>query len=176
MTTPESLDEQNYHFRAARPEDAETLVSIFNQAQSARSDNTIPPYIADDAAVGRTSKLISSETTWSRLVLEDDNIVGYVLGLPEKNKKTNEVIPNTEHLDLLMVRPDQWGKGIGGELLDWAKTEMFERDVQRIVLWTEASNTRSRALYERKGYVLNGIERDHPKSGEPQVQYQLELQ
>jgi GNAT superfamily N-acetyltransferase len=78
-------------------------------------------------------------------------------------------------IDLLMVHPDHWGKGVASSLLDDIAEELGGVGVQRISLWTEIDNARSRPLYERKGYRLTGREMDHPRSGEHQVEYEKDL-
>lgn len=69
--------------------------------------------------------------------------------------------------------PDYWGKGIPGGLLDWAAELNRAKGKKHLELWTQKDNTRSRELYERKGYRLTGAEKIHEEFGEEIVQYVL---
>ncbi|NUN14998.1 MAG: GNAT family N-acetyltransferase [Myxococcales bacterium] len=55
------------------------------------------------------------------------------------------------------VRSTDWGKGIGGALLDtaivWAKTNEF---IQKITLQVYHTNSRAILLYQRRGFVEEG--------------------
>jgi len=56
------------------------------------------------------------------------------------------------HLDRLAVAPAFQGKGYGYESLVWAARVLAARGAHRIGLSTQASNYRSRKLYERFGF------------------------
>ncbi len=56
------------------------------------------------------------------------------------------------HLDRLAVAPAYQGKGYGYESLVWAARVLAARGAHRIGLSTQASNRRSRQLYERFGF------------------------
>lgn len=56
------------------------------------------------------------------------------------------------HLDRLAVSPLYQGRGYGYESLVWAVRVLAARGAHRIALSTQASNQRSRQLYERFGF------------------------
>jgi ribosomal protein S18 acetylase RimI-like enzyme len=56
------------------------------------------------------------------------------------------------HLDRLAVAPAFQGRGYGYESLIWAAQVLAARGAHRIALSTQASNQRSRRLYERFGF------------------------
>jgi GNAT superfamily N-acetyltransferase len=56
------------------------------------------------------------------------------------------------HLDRLAVSPLYQGRGYGYESLVWAVRVLAARGAHRIALSTQASNQRSRRLYERFGF------------------------
>ncbi len=57
------------------------------------------------------------------------------------------------HLTRLAVHPGYQGRGIGAQLLHHAITDALSQGVNMITLNTQESNHRSRALYERFGFV-----------------------
>jgi ribosomal protein S18 acetylase RimI-like enzyme len=57
------------------------------------------------------------------------------------------------HLTRLAVHPDYQGRGIGAQLLYQAITDALARGANIITLNTQEHNYRSRALYERFGFV-----------------------
>ncbi len=57
------------------------------------------------------------------------------------------------HLDRIAIRPDLQGTGIGRATLSFAAKVMMERGCRRLALSTQGNNTRSRALYQRSGFV-----------------------
>jgi len=56
------------------------------------------------------------------------------------------------HLSVLAVEKWAEGKGVGSALLDYAVAWARERQSDRLTLSALVTNTRARALYERKGF------------------------
>jgi GNAT superfamily N-acetyltransferase len=56
------------------------------------------------------------------------------------------------HLSVLAVAKDAEGKGVGSLLLDHCVTWAKERNSDRLTLSALVTNSRARALYERKGF------------------------
>jgi GNAT superfamily N-acetyltransferase len=57
------------------------------------------------------------------------------------------------HLDRIATRPDLQGTGIGRAALTFAVKTMVGGGSRRIALSTQGNNSRSRALYQRSGFV-----------------------
>lgn len=57
------------------------------------------------------------------------------------------------HVTRLAVHPGYQGRGIGAQLLHRAITDALKRRVNRITLNTQENNFRSRALYQRFGFI-----------------------
>ena len=74
----------------------------------------------------------------------DDRLVAY---------EWCDIYQRHAHLTRLAVHPDYQGRGIGGQLLYRAITDALEAGADQITLNTMESNQRSRALYERFGFV-----------------------
>jgi len=64
-----------------------------------------------------------------------------------------EIYREHAHLTRLAVHPDYQGRGIGAQLLYQAITDALTEGANIITLNTQESNHRSRALYERFGFV-----------------------
>jgi ribosomal protein S18 acetylase RimI-like enzyme len=63
--------------------------------------------------------------------------------------------------------------GIGGRLVDTLLPEARSRGYDRAQLWTQFDNARARRLYEGRGFVPSGREKD--EFGERIVHYQRDL-
>ncbi len=57
------------------------------------------------------------------------------------------------HLDRIATRPELQGNGYGRAALTFAAKVMLERGCRRLALSTQGNNARSRALYQRSGFV-----------------------
>jgi len=53
-----------------------------------------------------------------------------------------------------------WGKGIGGRFLDTIQQWAEENCLHRLELTVRTENKRALALYERKGFIVEGVKRD----------------
>lgn len=172
---PEGLFPGGLRYRPAEVTDAEAIQLVIERAVTARRSEPIPTHVLSQEAVKRNEIQLSKDSTWSRLVFDGSRLIGLAIGTPATNLETGETVPNREHLNLLMIDPEYWSKGIGGGLLDWVDSEMVGRGVKSIDLWTGSDNQPARNLYEKKGYHTTGMTRAHPIYGEPQVQFEKYL-
>lgn len=78
------------------------------------------------------------------------------------------------HVGALFVRPERWGEGVGGALVDAVLAEARSRGYDRAQLWTNATNTRAHRLYERRGFRRTGREGEDVH-GETIVHYERRL-
>ena len=62
------------------------------------------------------------------------------------------------HVGAVFVRPDRWGEGVGGELVDAVLAEARSRNYDRAQLWTNTQNDRAHRLYETRGFARTGRE------------------
>lgn len=70
------------------------------------------------------------------------------------------VTPGGCFLGFLYVIPEQWGRGIGGALLDAVLAEATRRHQPRIQLLTHPDNERSQRLYRSRGFSPTGRHAD----------------
>jgi ribosomal-protein-alanine N-acetyltransferase len=64
-----------------------------------------------------------------------------------------ELQPQHAHLNRLAVHPNYQGRGIGAQLLHRAISDALAGGIKKLTLNTQETNRRSRALYERFGFV-----------------------
>jgi len=150
-------------------------VLLTDQAQAKRRGELIPSAVRGTEEVDICREVLGDDTTWSKLVYAGDFLVGCAVVTRGEYKKPETIQKGRMMIDLLMVHPDHWGEGVAASLLDDIAEELGRASVQRVSLWTESDNARSRPLYERKGYRATGREMNHPRSGEHQVEYERTL-
>jgi GNAT superfamily N-acetyltransferase len=83
------------------------------------------------------------------------------------------VIPGYAHVSMVFVHPDFWGRGFGRQLLQGLHQRASERGWSRVTLWTRASNTPARRLYEGHGYRTSGHETTLG-DGDPILEFELQ--
>ena len=77
------------------------------------------------------------------------------------------------HVSMVFVASDRWGEGLGGRLVDALLEEMRKRGFWGAQLWTQTDNARARRLYEGRGFLPSGREKD--ESGERIMHYRRVL-
>ncbi|NWG16326.1 MAG: GNAT family N-acetyltransferase [Chloroflexi bacterium] len=124
--------------RAAQPEDLDELARVDNAAFA-------PPWQLSRDELRQAVRISASCTVG----LLDEVMVGYQL---------STLYFDGAHLARLAVVPSAQGLGLGGALLADGLARFFRRGIYGMTLNTQASNRRSRRLYERYGFVPNGYD------------------
>ena len=152
--------------RAARPEDAETLLEIQREASVAAFANIFDPErypYPSDAVLGLWNDTLADPEVEVHVAELDGAPVG-VVAIGE------------EFLSQLYVLPSRQGTGIGGALHDHALKRLGERGITRAKLWTLEENRPARRFYERRGWELTDVTRVVPYPPNPtDVQYAKDL-
>ncbi len=87
----------------------------------------------------------------------DDDVVGYIMvGHPTPLPASAHVL----QIQGLAVDPAATGHGVGTALVQAAVAEARRRGAVKIGLRVLGSNTRARRVYERAGFVVEGVLRD----------------
>ena len=96
------------------------------------------------------------------LIAEDaGDVVGMALGVQAlSDDGAGAPVRGLCHISMVFVAPDYWGRGIGGRLVAALLPEARSRGYDRAQLWTQSDNARARRLYEGRGFVLSGREKD----------------
>lgn len=154
--------------RAARPSDAEAIRTIYNHEvlTTTATFDLVPRSLID-----QQEWLAARSGAFTAIVAVDgaaagdgdgdgDGDEGAVVGFASLSPYKERAAYRTSVEDSIYVRRDRAGQGIGrlllGELLDIAASSGFHSVFARI----EASGAASRALHERCGFRLVGIERE----------------
>jgi L-amino acid N-acyltransferase YncA len=141
--------------RSARPADAEAIRAIYNHEVLT---TTATFDLVPRSLVEQQQWLAARSGAFTAIVAVDalDQVVGFSALSPYKERAAYR----TSVEDSIYVRRDCHGQGIGRvlltEMLDIAASSGFHAVFARI----EASGTPSRALHQRCGFRLIGIERE----------------
>jgi len=152
--------------RAARPDEADTLLAIQREACVEAFPHIYPPeqYPFPDDGV---------RDVW-REALADPDIDAYVA--EEDGEAVGCVAVGGVFLRNLYVVPARWKSGLGTALHDLALGRLRERGCREAKLWTLEENGIARSFYEKRGWTLNGETRIVPFPPNPlDVGYSREL-
>mgnify|MGYP005853307421 FL=1 len=105
----------------------------------------LPIWALDEASVRQAARAAASFT----LAEQDGRALGY---------QVTTLHGESVHLARLAVLPEAQGSGVGGALLSEMLGSFIERGVLAASVNTQASNLRSRRLYERYGFVHSGMD------------------
>lgn len=88
------------------------------------------------------------------IAVQDGTVVGWCDILPTHG----EARAHVGTLGVAIVQPFR-GRGIGTRLIDAAISKAWEKGFSRIELTVRTDNTNAKALYERFGFIVEGINR-----------------
>lgn len=98
----------------------------------------------------------------------DNEVVGFVEAVPDENGD------ELAHLYRIYVAPGQWGRGIGGSLLDRVEAVLDERGFSRLRLSVLARNDVGVNFYESSGFRRTATTHDE-HFGVQQYEYEKRL-
>jgi RimJ/RimL family protein N-acetyltransferase len=148
--------------RPARPTDGRGLAELFAAVRAeGRWLITAPGVIADPAESFWISEMIRAREHLALVAEADGEIVGNVLISTERNRAT-------EHIGTLAICiADGWRDvGIGSALVGAAQAWADRRGLRKLALGVFPDNERAIAVYERAGFVREGVRRQQYRSGE----------
>jgi GNAT superfamily N-acetyltransferase len=152
--------------RAARADEAETLLAIQRAACVAAFAHIFPPelYPFPDDLI---------RTVWQE-ALVDPNVEVFVA--EADGEPIGSVSVGGDFLRTLYVLPAHWRTGIGTGLHDHALERLRARGCTRAKLWTLEENWNARRYYEKRDWTLTEETRVVPFEPNPiDVQYEKEL-
>jgi GNAT superfamily N-acetyltransferase len=157
-------------YRTALLSDADAIAAMWNRADEIREGRE--GAVADLRGSVIADRLANPEGVGFVAVV-DEALVGSALLQPA----TRQDGPGPDagrillgHLNTVAVAPGWWGRGIGSQLLELIVEFARAHDMVGVQLWTQLTNDRARALYERHDWVL-ARERMHDARGELLVRY-----
>jgi ribosomal protein S18 acetylase RimI-like enzyme len=156
--------------RHGEPADFEPAVAVWLAANSARRKGLKPG--AKQAARARGH--VNNPEAFLLVAEDAGDVVGMALGTQGlADDGAGPPVRGLCHVSMVFVAPDYWGIGLGGRLVDALLPEARSRGYDRVQLWTQFDNVRARRLYEGRGFVPSGREKD--EFGERIVHYQRAL-
>ncbi|HEX7311975.1 MAG TPA: GNAT family N-acetyltransferase [Gaiellaceae bacterium] len=152
--------------RAARADEAETLLAIQRGACVAAFAHIFPPelYPFPDDLI---------RTAWEAALADSEVEVFVAEGAGEP---IGSVSVGGDFLRTLYVLPTRWRTGVGTALHDHALERLLARGCARAKLWTLEENWNARRYYEKRDWALTEETRVVPFEPNPiDVQYEKKL-
>lgn len=157
-----SRDGRRWRLRAARPTDARALSRLFTAVRTeGRWLVTPPSVVSEPSEAFWIGEMVRSERNCAIVAEADGEVVGNVLVSVDQSVVTG-------HVGTLSIAvADGWREvGIGTALmeaaLDWARG----RGLGKVALGVFPDNERAIAVYERVGFVREGLRRRQYRSGD----------
>ena len=155
-------DGRRWTLRPGRPTDGHALARLFADVRTeGRWLITTPGAISEPSEAFWISELIRAEESLALVAEADGEIVGNVLISVDRGRAT-------EHIGVLSIciAIDWRDVGIGSELVGAAQGWARERGLGKISLGVFPDNERAIAVYERRGFVREGLRRRQYRSGD----------
>ena len=129
--------------RSARPADVQALASIDNSVN-------FNPW-SEQQFVWACSD-VEEAPAWALVVEHKGRVDGFVVIFQVLDEAS---------IHSIAVRSNQQGKGLGQTLLNAALLKMDQAGAKRCLLEVRQSNVAARRLYERSGFVLDGVRKNY---------------
>ena len=155
-------DGRRWTLRPGRPTDGRELARLFAEVRAeGRWLITTPGAISEPSEAFWISELIRGSEHLALLAESDGEIVGNVLVSVDRGQAT-------EHIGVLSICiAAAWRDvGIGTELVRGAQDWACEHGLRKISLGVFPDNKRAIAVYERRGFVHEGLRRQQYRSGD----------
>ena len=110
--------------------------------------------------------LVSSANTENWIYMEDQKVVGYILGCK---------VMDEFHLNNIAVHSDFQRRHLGRSLIEHVKNCLQSQNIQQIYLEVSGKNKPAQQLYASMDFQQNGLRRDYYAKGEHAFLYHLNL-
>jgi RimJ/RimL family protein N-acetyltransferase len=155
-------DGRRWTLRPARPTDGRALAKLF--ADVRREDRwliTTPGSVSEPSEAFWISEMIRAAEHLVLVAEADAEVVGNLLVTVDRGVAT-------EHIGVLSITiAEGWRDvGIGSELIAGAQRWASERGLRKVSLGVFPDNDRAIAVYERAGFVREGLRRLQYRSGD----------
>ena len=154
----------NRNIFKAIPENSSEIAKIIKEGWNSAYKGIIPDKHLENMDVEKIA------ANWEKSIKNDDNIFIYkinnrILGVIRFGKYENPVTKNEGEVDILYVKMEEKRKGIGTELLTFAKQKLKEMGCNKIIIWCLKGNKQGANFYKKSGgnkvkerdYEIRGI-------------------
>jgi GNAT superfamily N-acetyltransferase len=163
----------NIDFKVANSDEIYKLALVMERAKAKR-DLLDAPTEPSKQTLEDVQTRLDRIGAKAHVAVYDGETVGFVLSHPLVELEKTVENTDTQHLALLMVDPEHWGKRIASKLIDQTMEQARQSGKHYVTLWTnELDNERARAVYEHKGFKLTGAHKVGQEG--KQVHYQADL-
>ena len=155
-------DGRRWTLRPGRPTDGRALARLFADVRTeGRWLITTPGAISEPSEAFWIGELIRAEESMVLVAEADGEVVGNVLVSVDRGRAT-------EHIGVLSIciAADWRDVGIGTELVAGAQSWARERGLRKLSLGVFPDNERAIAVYERRGFVREGVRRQQYRSND----------
>ena len=155
-------DGRRWTLRPARPTDGRALARLFADVRAeGRWLITSPGAVSEPSEAYWIGELIRAAEHLALVAEADGEVVGNVLVSVERGVAT-------DHIGILsIVIADGWRDvGIGSEMVAGAQAWARERGLRKVSLGVFPDNERAIAVYERRGFVREGLRRRQYRAGD----------
>jgi ribosomal protein S18 acetylase RimI-like enzyme len=142
--------------RAGSHADEAAAIAVYHAANDARAgaSATTPEMLE------RVRFYLSLPDAFLIVAEDETEIVGMAVGMhAREDDSAGPPILGVGYIAMVYVRPDRWGEGIGGAMLDALLIAVPKRGYRRWLLWTHVDNLAAQRLYERRGFTPAGREK-----------------
>ena len=161
-TAKTTRDGRRWILRPARPTDGRALARLFAEVRAEGRWLVTPPSAVNQPSEGFwIAEMIRGAEHLALVAEADGEVVGNVLVNVDRNV-------TTEHIGVLAIciAADWRDAGIGTELVGAAQDWARERGLRKVSLGVFPDNPRAIAVYERCGFVREGLRREQYRSGD----------
>ncbi len=99
--------------------------------------------------------VLRDDATQLLVAERDGRILGIACTTPARDDE-GVALPAVTHIQMLFVRAENWGHGIGGALLDAVIEDAQRRRMQGAQLWVLENNEPATRLYADRGFSHSG--------------------
>jgi len=160
--TKTGKDGRPWTLRPGRPTDGRALARLFADVRTeGRWLITMPGAISQPSEAFWIGELIRADENLVLVAEADGDVVGNILVSVDRGRAT-------EHIGVLSicVARDWREVGVGTELVAGAQAWAAERGLRKLSLGVFPDNERAIAVYERRGFVREGLRRRQYRSGD----------
>ena len=155
-------DGRRWILRPARPTDGRTLARLFAEVRKeGRWLITTPGSISEPSEAFWISEMIRAAEHLALVAEASGDVVGNVLVSVDRGAAT-------EHIGVLSITIAQGWRdvGIGSEMVAGAQRWARDRGLRKLSLGVFPDNERAVAVYEKCGFVREGVRRQQYRSGD----------